>query len=197
MDGAGSEKMLRVLLLFASREGQTAKIAARISEHLELAGHVVSLVDAADSAATQAIDLASWDLLVFGASMHAGGLEKELVQFVNANAGLIEARPRSFFLVSLSAANKDPEQLAASLADARQKMQRQLSVTFTDAEMIAGALVYSKYSLLVKWVMKKIAAKAGGETDTSRDYEYTDWQQVEQYAERLASYPEDTRITER
>ena len=193
MGGSHDEKPHSVLLLIASREGQTEKIATRIAQHLEEAGHSVGLVDAADSAATEAIDLASWDLLVFGASMHAGGLEKELVQFVNTNAGLIEARPRSFFLVSLSAANKDPEQLAESLADARQKMQKQLSVTFDDAEMIAGALVYSRYSLLVKWVMKRIAAKAGGETDTSRDYEYTDWQQVQHYAERLSSFPKDTR----
>ena len=65
-------------------------------------------------------------------------------------------------------------------------MQKQLSVVFDDVEMIAGALVYSKYSRLLKWLMKRIAASAGNSTDTSRDYEYTDWQQVERYAARLS-----------
>jgi menaquinone-dependent protoporphyrinogen oxidase len=53
--------------------------------------------------------------------------------------------------------------------------------------MIAGALMYSKYPLPVKWLMKGIARKAGEDTDTSRDYEYTDWEQVRQYAQMLAS----------
>jgi menaquinone-dependent protoporphyrinogen oxidase len=52
--------------------------------------------------------------------------------------------------------------------------------------MIAGALKYSRYPLPLRWLMKRIAAKAGGDTDTSRDYEYTDWAQVEAYARRLA-----------
>ncbi len=30
--------------------------------------------------------------------------------------------------------------------------------------------------------MKRIAAKAGGDTDTTRDYEYTDWSAVNKFA---------------
>jgi menaquinone-dependent protoporphyrinogen oxidase len=52
-------------------------------------------------------------------------------------------------------------------------------------EMIAGALMYSKYSLPLKWIMKRIAQKAGEGTDISKDYEYTDWKQVAQYSEKL------------
>jgi len=29
--------------------------------------------------------------------------------------------------------------------------------------------------------MKRIAAKAGGDTDTSRDYEYTDWNALSRF----------------
>ena len=177
----------KFLLIWASREGQTEKIANRLAEHLENAGQVVHSVNAADSAATKNIDPGSYDLLVFGASIHAGGIERELVRFIDATARRIELKKRSFLLVSLSAATRDPELRAESLADARQKMQKQLSVAFDDVEMIAGALVYSKYPRFLKWLMKKIAASAGETTDTSRDYEYTDWQQVEGYAARLSS----------
>ena len=52
--------------------------------------------------------------------------------------------------------------------------------------MIAGALAYSRYPLPVKWLMKRIAKQAGQSTDTSQDYEYTDWKQVALYAKRLA-----------
>lgn len=175
----------KVLILFASREGQTAKTATRLSEHLLEAGVDVDLVDAADSARTGAINLEAYDLLVFGASMHLGGLERELVRFVNSQADQISQKPRSFFLVLLSAATKDPLIRAEWLADAQGKVQQALSVDFPDTEMVAGALSYSKYSLPVRWLMKKIAGQVGADTDTSRDYEYTDWAQVRHYAGRL------------
>jgi len=54
-------------------------------------------------------DFGAFDLLVFGASMHAGGLEQELVEFINRHKQKIESKPRPFFLVLLSAATRDPE----------------------------------------------------------------------------------------
>jgi menaquinone-dependent protoporphyrinogen oxidase len=179
--------MKNVLIVYASREGQTRAIATRISEHLRDAGVEVTMTDAADRAATESIDLERKDLLVFGASLHAGGLERELRTFVEAHAPSIEKRPRSFFLVSLSAATKDPKVRAEFLADARRKLNRQIPVVFEDTEMIAGALRYSKYPLPLKWLMRRIAAEAGEETETSRDYEFTDWEQVARYAHRLST----------
>lgn len=183
--GSQNESMQSALIIFATKEGQTQKVAVRILEHLENAGITGHLVNAADSTALKQIDLGSYDLLVFGASMHAGGLEREIVQFINANTSQIESKANSFFLVLLSAATIDPKLKSESLADARQKMHRQLMMKFDDMEMIAGALAYSKYSLPMKWRMRRIASKAGEGTDISRDYEYTDWTQVERYAERL------------
>jgi menaquinone-dependent protoporphyrinogen oxidase len=34
-------------------------------------------------------------------------------------------------------------------------------------------------------VMKRIARKAGGDTDTTRDYVYTDWNDVRRFAEEF------------
>ena len=117
--------------------------------------------------------------------MHAGGLESEMISFINANAARIGTMSRSFFLVLLSAAAKDTQLRSEWLTDARIKMNRQLSVEFDEVEMIAGALAYSRYPLPLKWLMRRIARKAGEDTDTSRDYEYTDWAQVDRYARKL------------
>lgn len=177
--------MSRFLVLYATREGQTAKVAGRLAEQLRGGGAEVSLIDAANTLVMQSLDPGRFDRLVFGASMHAGGLEKELVEFVNAHADAIVGRPRSLFVVLLSAAAKDPALREEWLADARAKIDEQLRVAFDDVEMIAGALRYSRYPLPLKWMMRRIARKAGEDTDTSRDYEYTDWQQVADYANRL------------
>ena len=177
--------MSRVLLVYATREGQTEKVAIRLAEHLRNAGRDVQVVNADDRRATATLDLSAFDRLIFGASMHAGGLEKELVEFINSRTQLLRGRPPSLFVVLLSAATKDPDLRARSLDDARQKITDQLQVDFADTEFIAGALIYSRYSWPMKWLMKRIAKQAGEDTDTARDYEYTDWQQVEQYAMRL------------
>jgi menaquinone-dependent protoporphyrinogen oxidase len=45
---------------------------------------------------------------------------------------------------------------------------------------------YSHYNFLKRWVMKRIVKKAGGDTDSTRDYEYTDWNDLEQFTDRFA-----------
>ena len=51
---------------------------------------------------------------------------------------------------------------------------------------IAGALLYQEYGLLKRLVMRMIAKRAGGDTDTSRDHVYTDWEALERFAGQLA-----------
>lgn len=43
---------------------------------------------------------------------------------------------------------------------------------------IAGALNYAEYDYFKRLLMKMIAKKEGRATDTSLDYEYTDWEEV-------------------
>jgi menaquinone-dependent protoporphyrinogen IX oxidase len=50
---------------------------------------------------------------------------------------------------------------------------------------VEGALAYSRYNFLIRFVMKRIARKAGAPTDTSRDYEFTDWSKVDSFIRGL------------
>jgi menaquinone-dependent protoporphyrinogen oxidase len=51
----------------------------------------------------------------------------------------------------------------------------------------AGALAYTKYGPLLRFVMKSISKKKGQPTDTSRDHECTDWAAVNKFAELFAT----------
>jgi len=175
--------MKQALIFYATREGQTEKVALTLAQHLADLSAAASTHNLQDTVETS--DLQKADLLLFGASMHAGGLEKELISFINDQAATIVQRPHAFFLVLLSAATADRALREKSLRDAHSKLQRQLNVEFDDMEYIAGALTYSKYSRPVRWIMQRIARQHGENTDTSRDYEYTDWAKVKTYAERL------------
>ena len=173
---------MKLLIVYATREGQTRKIAIRLADHLRDSGAEVEVRDARQPFS---LSLRDFDHLVFGASMHAGGLEKEIRDFVARHQTEISARPRSFFLVLLSAATKDQTLRDEWLRDAESKFKQQIPVFFSHLEMVAGALRYSQYSLPLKWVMQRIARQAGEGTDISQDYEYTDWDQVERIAKTI------------
>ena len=64
-------------------------------------------------------------------------------------------------------------------------VQQFIDATGLDPEMVglfAGALAYTRYGWLKRAVMKRIVASEGGNTDTSRDHEYTDWDAVDDFA---------------
>jgi menaquinone-dependent protoporphyrinogen oxidase len=52
---------------------------------------------------------------------------------------------------------------------------------------VAGALVYTKYDYFKRLVMKLIADRRGGDTDTSKDHEYTDWAALYRFGEGFVS----------
>lgn len=178
--------MKNILLLYATVEGQTEKIANTIAGHLTEAGATVTVKNVSDRQFVQQPNLVEFDQLILGASIHAGKIEKAMATFLNTHSREIEAMPRSLFIVLMAAATKDPERRERSFAEIRRNLAKQVQLSFADVEMIAGALMYTKYNWLVKWLMKSMVRKEGGNTDTSRDHEYTDWDQVETYAQRLA-----------
>jgi menaquinone-dependent protoporphyrinogen oxidase len=51
-------------------------------------------------------------------------------------------------------------------------------------------LRYSKYGFLERLLLKRIARDATGDRDTSRDYEYTDWDEVVDFADDFAGFVE-------
>jgi menaquinone-dependent protoporphyrinogen oxidase len=97
----------------------------------------------------------------------------------------MSAIPSLFFSVSLSAGSKRPTEVAAAqgLAD---KFATDTGWRPSRIACVAGRLAYSQYNWLVRLLMRRIARKEGGSTDTRQDHEYTNWDQVEQLANELA-----------
>lgn len=181
-----SSKTTSILIVYATREGQTEKIAKWIDDHFTARGVRTCLRNAASPIEEE---IREFDAVLLGGSMHAGGIEKELVQFVTEHQQTITSKPNAFFLVLLSAATKDQKLREQWLDDAHHKLDEQMPIAFQHLEYIAGALMYSKYPLPLKWVMRRIAKQAGEGTDIHKDYEYTDWKKVEAFAdETLARF---------
>ena len=177
--------MAEVLVLFASREGQTAKIARRMAAVLEAKGHRVELRDADTSLGE--LDLGRYRVIFVGAPVRYGGYLPSIVRFVRNQREALQRVPTAFFSVSLAVAhhrNSDRRNREGRVETIRvvEKFTRTTGWSPLRIELIAGALQYSKYNFLIRFLMRRISAHAGGDTDTSRDYEYTDWTAVDRFA---------------
>jgi menaquinone-dependent protoporphyrinogen oxidase len=97
----------------------------------------------------------------------------------------LNGHPSAFFSVSLAAAAASPDERAAAA---------QLARAFSSAGgwhpdetvCVAGRLAYTQYGVLTRFLMKRIARRHGAPTDTSRDHEFTNWQDVTRLADRIA-----------
>jgi menaquinone-dependent protoporphyrinogen oxidase len=182
-----------VLVLYATCEGHTRRIADRVSEALRARGFAPDVVNAAEVPGGFSLDAYSAALLT--APVRRGRHAKEMTAFVKRYRRQLENMPAAFLSVSLSQAGaQDPtapvERRTQAAADVRMMIDAFLKETEwrpTSIYPVAGALLYRQYNFLLRFLMKQIARKAGGDTDTSRDYEYTDWNALDRVVEEFVA----------
>jgi menaquinone-dependent protoporphyrinogen oxidase len=174
-------------IFYATREGQGKRVAEHIAERLRTLRLDVDVHDVRDS--PEPLDTHPYELIFVVASVHVGHHEREIIRFVKAHRLDLVRVAASFLSLTLSEASaEDPaapaEKREAAAADARRMIEVFVEETGwlpAYALPVAGALTYSKYSFLIKLIMKLIARRAGGPTDASRDYEFTDWAAVDRF----------------
>lgn len=170
--------MPRILVLYGTTEGHTEQIATAISNALTASGFEVHTIQAGT------IDPrpSDYDGVIISASLHGGRYQTPVGRWIRAHAPELHDTPSAFVSSSLSILQHDPK-VDAQLDAIVHRFIDPLGWRPAVIKPVAGALLYSRYNLLKRWVMKRIAAKAGGATDTSRDYDYTDWDDLQRFAE--------------
>ena len=168
--------MARVLIFYATSEGHTARVAERIAKRLQDRGHRVES-QRADASGTS-LDLERHDGVIVGASVHYGRHPGHLRALLRKHREALAARRAAFFSVSLSAATR-PQRARRCV----ETFLRQVGWQPQHTAAFGGALRYSRYGTLKRLVMVAFAALAGHDTDVSRDYEYTDWDAVDRFAD--------------
>lgn len=181
--------MVSVLVLYGTGEGQTAKVAETVAEALEERGYEVTVTDVAAESESGSVDVNEFDAVLVGASIHVGKQQAEIRTFVTERRDAFESRPTGFFQVSLSSATDD-EVRRAEAAGYVDAFVEETGWQPDRVGLFGGALRYSKYGFLKRLVMKRIAREATGDTDTAQDYEYTDWEVVEAFANDFATFVE-------
>jgi menaquinone-dependent protoporphyrinogen oxidase len=168
----------RILIVYGSSYGQTAKIANRIGDLLRAEGEEITVCKG--DTLEQSLPLETYDGIILGASLIGGKYQKYIRSFVTRHRGALHGVPTAFFAVSGSAGGTEKEQQAA-----RDKIAEFLRATGwkpSCVASIAGAICYTRYNPLLRWIMKHMMAREGRPSDTSRDYEFTNWEQVAEFA---------------
>jgi menaquinone-dependent protoporphyrinogen oxidase len=170
----------KALFLYSSREGQTKKILNYIKEEM-----VEFDCDIRDLHTVGDVDFAQYDKVLIGASIRYGHLNKKLYQFIEHNLTQLQSNKVAFFCVNLTARKedqgKDTPEGSAYIKTFLKKSPWQPSLI----GVFAGALYYPRYNFFDRTMIRFIMTMTGGETDTSKEVEYTNWQKVSLFTEKL------------
>lgn len=165
------------LVLYATSEGHTATIAERIAQRLAERGDAVEIHAVAEAPE----DLSRFALIIVGASIHVGKHQPEVVSFTKEHLDDLQRARSAFFSVSMTSSSHTPE--AEQQAD--EYVQAFTQETGWQPDLVGlfgGALLYTQYGFVKRRLIKTIAKKNALGTDTHRDYDYTDWDDVDHFA---------------
>jgi len=189
---------MRIAIVYATREGQTKRIVEYLAGVFR-AGEVDAEIFEAKK--KPAVDLEAYEAVVVAGSVHIGSHERELIEFVKEHRTALERVPTAFISVSLSQAGAEDgkrtveqrAQAAKNVAGVVDKFLRKTRWHPRWTQPVAGALLYTRYNFLIRFIMKRISKKEGGSVDTSRDHEYTDWAALERFARTIVDGPDELK----
>lgn len=174
---------MKMLLLYSSREGQTKKITHYIAQKIKNSKQYAPQLTILPLTTDLTVSLLDFDVVIIGASIRYGHYSNILKTFVKNNARILNEKKTVFFGVNLIARKKEkqtPETnsytrkfLAAS------PWKPNLKAVF------AGALYYPRYTFWDRFMIKLIMKLTGGETDTTKEIEYTNWGSVDQFVQQI------------
>jgi menaquinone-dependent protoporphyrinogen oxidase len=172
--------MTRILVVYGTTDGHTAKVADAIAGALRAHG---AAVDAYQAGRTHCLP-DGYDGVIVASPVRGGKYLKSIRRWAHAHAAVLNAKPTAFVSVCLGILQHD-EAVDRTLKTIISRFLAETGWQPLVTKPVAGALPYTRYNWLIRRVMKRIAGKAGGDVDTTRDYEYTDWQDVRTFAEQF------------
>ena len=183
--------MAQHLLLYASRDGQTEKIARVIASELKQCGLMVECLALGEGAAHFNLD--QYDSVLIGSPIRYGHHLPEVFDFIRQHETFLNQHLSGFFSVNLTA-----RKLEKNRPETNPYLQKFLGkITWKPGMtgVMAGSLLYSRYRWFDRVMIQLIMKITGGNTDTSKDIEYTDWDAVQQFARKYSDYLKECTVS--
>ena len=168
--------MKKILLTYSTVDGHTKTICEKILSYSETSQVDILPIDSS-------INIKDYDTVVIGASIRYGKYREEIFEFIKENEELLNSKDNAFFSVNVVARKekKNKPETNPYLIKFLNKISWQPKIL----DVFAGKIDYPKYKFLDKYAIKFIMWITKGPTDTSKVYEFTDWNRVKSFAEKL------------
>ena len=122
--------------------------------------------------------------MLVGASIRYGYFNKVLDKFITQHLSQLNSMPSAFFGVNLTArkAEKSTPETNAYMRKFLDKTPWKPRLT----GVFAGALLYPRYKWIDRVMIQLIMKMTKGETDPTKEIEYTDWNKVSEFATKFS-----------
>jgi len=169
----------KIGIVYSTVDGHTLKICDAIAGHLLAKGNMVEIfpLDYFNQSITD------FDVFVIGASIRYGYHRKEVKKFIETHQDELEQVRTAFFSVNLVARKegKNTAQTNPYFIKFTKSIKWQPDIV----DVFAGSLNYRMYSFVDRIIIQLIMKITKGPTKSDTVIEYTDWNRVRSFSEKL------------
>ena len=170
---------MKILIIYSSTDGHTKKICEVIKENLIDKGelHLTSIENVSGT------NVQFYDYIIIGASIRYGKHNRKVFDFIEKNLNIIEKKKNAFFSVNVVARKNEK-----NTPETNPYIKKFLSKTRWKPKKLgvfAGKVDYPNYSFINKQIIRFIMFITKGPIDTSKSFEFTNWDNVKKFAQEI------------
>ena len=166
---------MKKIFIYSSSNGQSLKICETLNEEKE---SLILNIDRLNS-----VNLDNFDQIIIGASVKYGDHNKKIYNFVKNNKILLKRKKTVFFSVNATA--RKSEKNTPNTNPYIIKFLKKTNWKPDHIGVFAGKIDYPNYNFLEKYIIKFIMWITNGPTDTTKTYEFTDWDAVKKFSREI------------
>jgi menaquinone-dependent protoporphyrinogen oxidase len=173
---------MKTLIVYASIEGHTRKIAEHLEAKLGDLGHEVSSFNAMDR--TAEVSVLPFDRIILAGSVHERMHPKPFEVFLSGNAEQLSQKPTLLISVSMSAAFPEGADEAAEYVE---ELSMRSGLTPNDTLCVGGAIKLGKYDYYAMQVLRHVVLRNRNFDPKETDHEFTDWDALDAHVAGFVS----------
>ena len=166
------------LILYSTVDGHTKSICEYIKRKLKNSGVIITSIEDSEK-----FKLLEFDKIIIGASVRYGYHRKNVYEFIKNNRSTLDNKKTVFFSLNLTA--RKPEKNTADTNPYVSKFLKKVNWDPNIKDVFAGRLDYPNLDFFNKLAILFIMIITNGPKDTSKTYELTNWERVDNLINKI------------